>query len=361
MNSDAYRSLPIFNFARELSKRHQKKPLKCLIYGNFGAKNYGDEAILAGVLKELSSIPHINPTVVSKNPELVKKIHKVNSINQYNLPKLVDEIRKSDFVVIGGGGIICKSDRGVLGVLFQLYMLFAYLFLPLFFRKNVYALGMGIYDNANKVVLNLGCLLLKSADILTVRDFTSYDLFQKKQIPCLIYKDNSFLMNLLSIEDVLKDGYMQKTLNKSRKNIGFALLKPDNKVDQHELVIQLLKIAKEMYKEYDFWLYPCDFQENYDNDLEFANEMKRRMDEELDEKVNCNVVPTSLSPQVFFSSFKLMDYFVTTRLHGAIFSYRNKIDFTGLSYDKKTSSFLSSIGKSSVTIRDMSLHVFNNI
>ena len=48
-----------------------------------------------------------------------------------------------------------------------------------------------------------------------------------------------------------------------------------------------------------------------------------------------------------------MDYVIAMRFHAAVFAYRNGINFTGISYDKKCASFLKSVGKEPVEIRDV--------
>ena len=72
-NPMTYDKLPTHYFSKEIKKYIRKGRSYGLVYGNFGAFNSGDEAILKGELLELEKIPTTTVTVVSRFPEQVKK------------------------------------------------------------------------------------------------------------------------------------------------------------------------------------------------------------------------------------------------------------------------------------------------
>lgn len=351
MKNDKYATLPLFKFSEYLAQDNSRQIKSALIFGNFGAKNFGDESILAGEIQELNKINNVNISVIARNPKEVTRLHKVNSVSLYSLPKVVGSIIKSDIVIVGGGGLICKADKGLWGILYQTYMLFLYFLLPLIFNKKIYALGMGVYKNTNPLVLELAISLLRRVSKVTVRDFHSYELLKRKNVKVEIYKDNSYLMDLESKSEISKDKILAKVQEKNRKNVGFALLKPKNQDNEKHLISEITKLILAHKSQVNFWFFPCDFQ-GRDNDLIFALQIKKSVLVLIKSEVNINIVPTTLSPQVFFSLFKLMDHMVTMRLHGAIFSYRNNIKITGITYDEKCTSFLESIGKNPISIQD---------
>ncbi len=353
MSRDKYESLPILHFAEQIKKKHVKKSLKCIIFGNFGALNLGDEAILAGEITELQKIPNLSITVIGRFPKEVHKLHKVHALSMYDLYKVRREIRKSDFVIVGGGGLINKVERSINGFLFQLYMIFTFFFLPRFFKKRLYVTGIGIYDNANPLIVNLVLPFLKGATLLTVRDAHSHEFLKHKNVHAGLYKDNSFLMEQLNKEDVLKHDLFKKHYRKDRMNIGISLVKPDSKKDEKRLMEEVKKFIGEYREKADFWLYATDANPSYVNDLIIGTNLINDVQREFGSGVTFHTVPTNLSPKVYFSSFKLMNFMIAMRFHAAVFAYRNKVAFAGIPYDKKCTSFITSIGKKPINLKSL--------
>ena len=359
MKHDLYQQLPIFHFAKEIKKQHTKKNLKCVIFGNFGCMNLGDEAILAGEIQELRTIPGISITVVARYPQEVKKLHKVNAVSLYALNKIRREVKKADFIIIGGGGLINKIERNVIGFGYQLYMLMTFFLLPTLYRKKYYILGLGIYDNANPFIVSVARPFFKRAGMVTVRDYHSHDFIKSKKIRNSLYKDNSFLMDLAPINEVLHDPYIKKQYHKDRQNIGISLLKPENKEDEKRLFNEMERFITNAAKKTDFWFYAAEYNPYYENDLRFSQRFIEELKKKYGETVIMHLIPTTLSPQQFFSSFKLMDKIIAMRFHADIFAYRNNVPFVGISYDKKCQSFLESIGKKPLYFKNLTWYDIN--
>jgi polysaccharide pyruvyl transferase WcaK-like protein/peptidoglycan/xylan/chitin deacetylase (PgdA/CDA1 family) len=345
MKKDLYKKLSTFSISKFIKKMHPEKHLRGVIFGNFGAMNLGDEAILAGMLQELSALKDLELNIVSRYPREIKRLHRRQAISFINLFKIINEIRKSDFILIGGGGIICKADRGVIGFMYQIYMLVVYMLIPKLFNKKVYAVGIGVYDNTNPIILKFASFLLKTLDLVTVRDFHSYELLKRSNINTKIYKDNSYLMKLIPKKDLFEDKFIAEFYNNKKRNIGFALIAPDNAHDENNLIKKIINYAKKNGSNADFWFYACDYQDNYYNDLLFSEKVLQSIKDKVGKNVNCHIIPTSWHPQKFFSSFKLMDTIVSIRLHSSIFAYRQGMEFLSSAYDLKCISFLESIGK----------------
>lgn len=352
MKKDTYKKLNTISLVDEVKKRFKKSSMRCMIFGNFGAMNLGDEAILAGELQELKKIKNLNIKIVSRYPNEIKKHHATSSISIYNLLGIFNELLKSDFVIVGGGGLICKADRGFLSVAYQFYMLFLFLLLPIILKKKVFAIGLGIYDNSNKYILGAVVHLLRSTDLLTVRDEHSYSFLKSKKLNPKLYKDNSFLMDLYDEKDIRKISFFKKNMDINKKNIGLALTKPSGKKEEELLVSSLLSFVSDKYQNSIFWFYSCDFQSGYENDYIYSKKINALLKSRFGKKFKAYFVPTSYSPAIFFSSFKLMDHFFTMRLHASIFAYRSKKNFIGVSYDKKCTSFFKQIGKSSIVLEN---------
>lgn len=359
MTKDKYQLLPTLHLADEIKKRHIKKNIKCIIFGNFGAMNIGDEAILAGEIQQLQQIPNISITVVGRYPKEIKRLHKVNAVSLYTLHEIRKEIKKADFVIVGGGGLINKVERNIIGFFYQLYMLLVFFFLPRMYKKKLYITGIGIYDNANKFIITIALIFFKQASLISVRDHHSQDFLKKKNVHSHLYKDNSFLMELTPITQVQEEPFFKQHYRKDRMNIGISLVNPENKKTEKKLTNELFKFIKKYNEKADFWIYATDNNPEYINDHKFSKKVITQIKNQLKEDFIFHVVPIDSKPQTYFSSIKLMNFMVATRFHAQIFAYRNRIPFAGISYDKKCASFIESIGMKSIPLHSVSAEAIN--
>lgn len=342
--TDKYQKLPTFHFSDEIRKRHTKKNLKCVIFGNFGAKNLGDEALLAGQIQELQKIPNMHITVVGKSPTDIKRIHKVNAFSMYDLNKVRKEIKKADFVMVGGGGLINKMERSIIGLAFQIYITFVFFFLPRMYKKKTYITGIGIYNNANPIIVSLVLPFFRNAGFVTVRDHHSQEFLRKKNVLSTLYKDNSFLMDLAPLTQVHQDSFFKGNYRKERMNIGLSLVRPEKKKHEKRYIKELITFIQNHKDKADFWFYATDYNSAYFNDEKFSKIFMEEVKKKLGNDVVMHLVPGDLKPQIYFASFKLMSFIIATRFHAAVFAYRSKIPFAGISYDKKCSSFIEAVG-----------------
>lgn len=349
MKADKYKKLSLFHFAEEIKKNHAKKKLRGVILGNFGAMNTGDEAILAGDLAELQAIKNLRVSVVSRFPDEVKRMHQTPAVSFYHFRESVREIKRSDFVLIGGGGLINKVERGPIGFFYQLYLLFLFFVVPALYKKKLYVVGLGVYRNANWFILAILSLLLKRALVITVRDSHSHELLKSKNIHSSLCKDNSFLMELLPQRIIATDPFFKKIYTKEKTQIGFALVRPSKRNERKRIVTEMATFIAKNYETAHFWFYTLDFHPNYVNDEVFAHEVLSLAEQKAGKRIEASFIPKEWGPQKLFSSLKLMDFVVGMRLHSLIFSYRTGIPFVGIAYDKKCSNFLHAIGKESIS------------
>ena len=307
--------------------------------------NLGDEAILAGQLQELKKIPGITITVVGRFPQEIKRLHKVNAVSLYQFGKIRKHIKRSDIIIVGGGGLINKIERGYKGFLYQLYMLLSFFYLPMFYRRKVYVLGIGIYANANAFIVNLVLPVLRYATLITVRDHHSYEFLKKKHIRVSLYKDNSFLMDLLPKQALLDDPFIKEHFMVKKRNIGISLVKPEIKADEEHLLKEVAKFVVANNANTDFWFYPADTNPSYTGDDLLAKELLEETRKISPDAISLHMVPKSYTPQFFFSTIKLMNGFIAMRFHAAMFAYRSGIPFAGIAYDTKVASFVEATGR----------------
>jgi polysaccharide pyruvyl transferase WcaK-like protein len=342
---DIYANLNTYNFVKRIKKDFSKKQLKCLIFGNFGAYNSGDEAILKGETDLLRSEGIKDITVVSRFPNFYQQVE-LKPISLFQVFKIFKTIWQSDFIIVGGGGLFAKGENFITGFIFQLYMLLVFILLPKLLNKKVYVVGLGIYENTYSFSLNLALILFKFVDLLTTRDYHSYQLLAKSGVTNYIYKDLSYFLKFISKTEVSKVSPFKKTYSAKNLNVGLSLVSTHPAHEKR--LIYTIKNACSPDKKTYFWLYCLDTHPGYKNDLNFAKNIIRKLQrDKYIQSINPEfiIVPNNLQADQIFSSFKLMDMFIGMRLHSLIFCYRLKIPFIGLPYDKKCTSFLESIGK----------------
>src|SRR5260370_14977611 len=124
-------------------------------------------------------------------------------------------------------------------------MITIFLFLPLVLRKKVYVLGIGFYKNTNIVISTITKLLLKRVSLVTVRDTYSYAHLLSSGNKVNLFKDNSFLMELLPLEEVVKDTFFQTRFSKARYNVGIGVKKTQTKYDTTKLLSALSKLIQD--------------------------------------------------------------------------------------------------------------------
>ena len=89
------------------------------ISGYYGFENFGDEAILSVLAKELKSRGH-NVTVFSKNPRFTSAKLGVNSVYTFSLKSIINTLKNCDVLISGGGSLLQDAT--------SLKSLFYYLF-----------------------------------------------------------------------------------------------------------------------------------------------------------------------------------------------------------------------------------------
>jgi polysaccharide pyruvyl transferase CsaB len=351
--TDIYSSLPIFSLSDYLLKS-EISFWKFVIFGNFGAYNIGDEAILAGQIEDLKKIRRSQITVISRYPKQIKKLHHVASVGLISLGAVIKSITRADVVILGGGGLFCKNDRGIKGVVFQLYTLGMFLLLPHLFRKKIVVWGIGIYPDMERSIALVCKLLLQHVSLITVRDQASYTLLRRWKIPAVFCKDNSFLMSTLDTETMAHDPFFTHLSLSSYKNVGIAVKKPSSPTEQKTLITAMTEIIRREYKTTRFWFYSLDTHPLYASDADLTHEIVASLGSDIRSVLQYLIIPSNRHPQWVFSTFGLLDGIIALRLHASIFAYRFHLPLLGLTYSEKCRSFLSSTGRRPYTINTLS-------
>lgn len=142
---------------------------RILICGYLGFENFGDEAILSVLLRDLLKVgfQRQNITVISNNSSLTRVICNVNSINRKNILEVFASLMDHDALIFIGGLFQDKTSLAS----FMYYFLI--LFLGIIFQKEIVFWGIGIGPLQRKISQTLFNFALEKVHYITVRDRTS--------------------------------------------------------------------------------------------------------------------------------------------------------------------------------------------
>jgi polysaccharide pyruvyl transferase WcaK-like protein len=155
-------------------------PEPILVLGGYGYRNVGDEAILAGLLRQIG--PRRRVSVVSRMPAETAALHGVSAIP---LRQSVRALRSHSSLVVGGGGLFGR-DMGALGRLLPLYGLLAS---SLGLRVVIH--GVGVDRDMRPVAARLLRRLGRRAVTVTVRDGASAEILAGWGIEARVIPDLS--------------------------------------------------------------------------------------------------------------------------------------------------------------------------
>ncbi|WP_433744869.1 polysaccharide pyruvyl transferase family protein [Falsibacillus pallidus] len=333
--------------------------MKIGIVGNYGHDNNGDEAILQGILQQLTEHLHINKqdiTIFSNNPEntyerygvksafLIKKKGNIASTMLSTLSQHAKIIKGLDVLIIGGGGILMdmyKRDA-------PLYSIIA--FIGRLFRCRIIIYGVG----AGPITTGLGKVLIKgmanSASMVAVRDEKSKKLLEsigiKKEIE--IIADPAFTLG----------DEKPAVLSKNIKKIGVTAVPyysseywPESNPEKYQSYItgmaeNLDALIERLDAEVIF------YSTKFPQDVKVTEEICHLMQHSS----NVKVEKGNLHPTDLMKLSSEMDLIIGTRLHSLILAVAAGTPIIGIGYHKKVQSFMERLDKEDLYVDISKLH-----
>lgn len=144
--------------------------MKCLLIGNFGVGNLGDEALKEYFLQEFTDIDWI---VVSAHPSGPNEISRLpgglRSLLNFRWIKTLSAYRSCDAVVFGGGSLFTDIESVYACILWWLHAEAAF-----FFRKDVHLAFQGIGPFKTRVGSYVCCRVCRKSTTISVRDSLSF-------------------------------------------------------------------------------------------------------------------------------------------------------------------------------------------
>ncbi len=293
---------------------------KILIFGHYGIPNWGDEAILKGMLSQID-ISKYSITIVSHNPSFTQKEHGVKSVSpppfgiksffKFSWIETIQEIKKSDYIIFGGGGLWQARPKKAL------YLWDWYLRCVLFFSSTtkIFCLGTSFATLPQKFPTDEMKKRLQKIKYFSVRDNSSAKTLKEQWgiMPSKIQisSDAAFFL----------DNFLQKDKNltdEKKKKIIISMREGDLNREEEKII---MKILQKKFKNHQFqFLVMQSFQAN---DEKFAERYCLE-----------KIFPNSIDEILAFISNA--DCVISSRLHANILASVCSIPFCAISCRQKT-------------------------
>ncbi|HEY1372733.1 MAG TPA: polysaccharide pyruvyl transferase family protein [Candidatus Binatia bacterium] len=304
------------------------------ISGSYGGMNLGDEAILESILRELRGSLDVDVTIFSHNAKDTEQRHKVRAVPIRELHKneVLEELRKLDLFVLGGGGILYDD---VAHTFLRDVIWAKELDVPVM----VYAISAGPLKSAE--AKQLVSQVLNRVDLITVREGEAKriltDLGVDREIeitsdPALLLKPQNFTKEMLKKEGVNPDIPL----------VGFSVREPgpaapDLNIEQYHAM--LANAADYMVERFDAQVLFVPMEGGENKDPQHSHAVISKMANTK----RAGVLKGEYTSGEVLGLMKHMAFAVGMRLHFLIFAGIQRVPFVPLPYASKVSGFLTDL------------------
>ena len=308
---------------------------RIVVSGYYGAKNAGDEAMLAAMLEVLGDLdPELHITVISADPADTRRRHGVAAIGSFDAGAIFTAMRRADLIVSGGGSLLQNVTSGR-----SLYYYMAVIFLALLLGKRVMLYAQGIGPVTGAFACRAMRWLGNRVSLITVRDEGSMAELRRLGItrpPMECTADP-----VLGIHPVGKEAgraiLRRYGADGAKPVVGISVR--DWQGWQHYKEV-LAEISDTIVRELGARVIFLPMQ--YPEDVRTAETVAARTHE------NCTVLTDEYTTSELLSLVANMDLMIGVRLHALIFAGVMGVPMIGISYDPKVDRFLRSIGEKPV-------------
>ena len=319
-----------------------------LLTAFIGSSNLGDQAIFTSICQSLSKNKNLRLSAFTLDRTKHKGTPYVRFIQTYNPIRIVEEIRRCDVLVIGGGAII-QDNSSVYNLLRHTYkaLIANILGKPYMF----YAVGVNkLQSSGNRLFAKF---TFNAASAITVRDQRSKENLEQLGVSKQIIVTSDPAVNLHILHEKRKDKASQPYVIVCLQHcfdinryIPVALMHKfhlrsgkDNKKYQHFVKI----IAEFLDWIIDTYTYRIVF-------LPFYNQRDDKVQREIfsfmQHKEQCILLEKQQTVERTMALIQGARVALSMRYHAAIFSAMHHVPFIGLRYSEKVSNFLAEAGMS---------------
>ncbi len=312
--------------------------------------NAGDEAILSAMLRELrAQFPGVEIGVLSANPRGALDVYQVQEIPVSDIDTLIEFARRSDLLVLGGGGLfydywgfavenLLTESQGGAG----LYIGFALLATLLNKPLMMYAVGVGpLFSDKGKHYTRLA---FEQAHDITVRDSESKELLISLGIsPEKIRVTADPVWGFPEIPlDTGESLIQQMGLNASSPLLGVSL-RPWTNPGSEEWEPEVARALDGFIEEHGGTILFIPFHKNDGKVDDYAQSEKVRG--LMKYAASAHILDADLSLEKKVSLLRRCDLVLGMRLHANILAMRYGIPAVGLAYDPKVTNLFKEAGK----------------
>lgn len=321
--------------------------MRVLISGYYGFNNAGDEAILSGMLTAFHRAGRVTATVLSKDPEATERLHGVEAIERTAFGRIGRHLKEqTDLLVSGGGGLLQDrtSRRSALYYL-GLIKMAQRAGVPVY----LYANGVGPVDSRS--VTAVARKVLRRVKGAGVRDAESARVLRHLGVPqeatevtadpafALQPVDPAEKLDLLAACDIPWGRRPLMGLIWRHPDVGAVFRREDGGQRRHEMRRRVARGIADFAQEVDarvvvISLYP-------DADDAEADGMAETL-----AQAGCAWVhrPQGGSFHRLRALVEAMDFNVSVRYHGLVFSALGGVPALGLAYDPKVEALGRQLG-----------------
>ncbi|HZK19042.1 MAG TPA: polysaccharide pyruvyl transferase CsaB [Clostridia bacterium] len=307
--------------------------LRAVISGYYGFHNSGDEAMLQAIIEVLGRrLPELELVVLTQDPDFTTGEFGVKSVQRDKPWRVWNEIRKSDLLISGGGGLL-QDITGPYSIIYYLGIIFMAKLLgkPVFF----YAQGVGpVRTIMGKILLRI---IGNRVDFITVRDADSrMELFDLglKNPPVVVTADPVLAIDTTVIDKergmAIVNGLFG-TDTESRPTVGISVRSWRGLTEFKKIVAAAADDLAA--RGWNVILVPM----HYPDDLEACRCVQSFM------KQKSVLLEERYEYRDLLAVVANMDLVIGMRLHFLIFGAVSNVPVIGISYDPKVNRFIELI------------------
>ena len=303
-----------------------------MISGYYGFGNSGDDAILLAIIENLRKIKKdIRIVVLSKNPKDTASIYGVDSIDRFNLFKVIGTMKKTRLFLNGGGNLIqdVTSTRSLV-----YYLTTIYLAKLMGLKVMLYANGIGpVGKSTNRYFTSK---IIDKVDIITLREEASgleLKSLGVKKPEIHVTADPALGLEPAGPEEIEK--LLQKEgIPADTPLVGFSIRKWSGYEAYSRIIAQAADYIDETYNVKSVFI-PLHFP----SDLAAAEDIASKM------KHAPFILRNIYETDKILGIMKRMDLVLGMRLHALIYSVSLSVPVIGLIYDPKVQGFLEYVNQ----------------
>ena len=163
---------------------------KALVSGYIGFNNFGDDAIFEEVIKNFQA-KDVEISALSSNPAATEKRYNIKAYEYKNFKEILKAVWSTNILISGGGSLFQNGTS-----LFSLFYYASIIILAKLLGKKVIILGQGIGPIGGIFSNWLTAFCLKLANIVTIRDTSSFRFLKKHKISGKLFPDPVWSMKM---------------------------------------------------------------------------------------------------------------------------------------------------------------------